>query len=470
MPQNPIATCLVLLIAFGWLLPGCGQQVRLDKELSADDIMASVKRVYRECSTYQDQGVQTEEHELPESENRVKNTFRLRYDRQSKEFAFAYVLLDRSYVVKQSSTGIQTIDSDDDQPEQANSLLSALHIGNGVSCGTATLIPCLLKPTEVNQSSFWGYVQKLRRVDDEVVAGVPHYRLQGEYFGKDGKVDFWIRQDFSIQKIITREPSMDELVRIWDFNAQLNATLPSDAFSTEALAANDEVGPAKDRTNDDAYDPQSIEGLLHTATTAEGAAHDAAVTAIRERATESLPALFQTYLETRPYMTEVGSHPQGIPMMLYEILHGDSIDESPWNATAQEAIALRLSALLSDPLSWRRLQAAFDLSCGSIPASPDIQKKVTDTLGELLDSKVRYQRRQALLILSTAIDRWPAEFESLVPRLTELASEEYYAVKCLGDLGNTAQSALPTLKQLLASTNDESRRELYEEAIADIQK
>lgn len=402
---------------------------------------------------------------MPETLNPVTSEFRLRYDRQSSQFAMAYLEPCRSYVVKQSSSAIQSFDSVKDEPEQRESLLSALHIANGVSLGTALLVPHLLEPDEVNRSSFWGYVKQLRRIGNEDIEGVPHYRLQGEYFGSDGKVDFWVAGDFSIQRIVTYEPSMDERQKTWNFNARLNLPIPADAFSVEKLIVTDLTAPTPSWQRDATDDPKSIQGLLHTVLNSRDAEAAAAIAAIQERGAEALPVLFEAYVESRPYTVEPGSPPYGIPFKLSMLLFWDNAaDESGWDQKAQEEIERRLKSLLSDPLSWRRLQAAFDLCIRSTATSPEVSTAAVNTLAEMLDSDVRHHRRQALIALEIAIGKWPQQCEFLVPRLAELAEDEFFALDCLGQFGGAAKSALPRLRQLRSSA-DAGRRAKYEKTI-----
>lgn len=167
------------------ILSGCNEPADLSKQgvpsvsetaLTADEIMARVKRQYREASSYQDDGVQKETSVAPSTAKPVEYAYKTRFERLSGRFLLTYDLPGRSYsVLRQANADVRSFDSHDDGPEQNESLLSALHIANGVSNGTALLIPCILLPAEINQSPFWGgrMIHDLRRVEDEKLHGAP---------------------------------------------------------------------------------------------------------------------------------------------------------------------------------------------------------------------------------------------------------------------------------------------------------
>jgi len=455
-------TKLSILFLLALICPGCRRE-GLNQDLSAEAIMDAIKNAYRKCATYQDDGTQAEKYILPETMNPVMSQYRLRYDRHRSEFAFAYLQPHRSYVVKQSAAVVQSFDSESSEPQRRDSLVSALHIANGVSNGTALLISPLLEPEKVDRSSFWSDITQLQRIPDEDIDGVPHYRLQGDFSGASGTVDIWVAHDFCIQRIVTREPAMHELQRTWNLNAKMNAPLHVEAFSVEALRVTDLAKPLDGWQRVAAKDPNSTPGLLQTFIDSTSDQAETASAAIRARGVDALPVLFEVYVDARPYIMEPGFNFRGIAFKLNKLLfQANTNGDSGWEPRANEEIHRRLVSLQSHPVSWMRLQAAFDMCNHSIATSGPLPAAAIQTLGKILDSDVRYQRRQALIALEIAIGQWPMQCEFLVPRLADLAEDELFALNCLSKLGRHAKAAIPRLKQLRTNANPPRRSKIDE--------
>jgi hypothetical protein len=212
-----------------------------DAALTSVDILERVRAKYSGSATYRDKGEHTQTSTNADGKvDAERAELAIYYQRDSGDFRFDFnnKLPDATYEcsVRRQAAHIEMTDRGYGRPPQTehrDSLLSALHVFNGATNGTALLIPCLLAPNEVNQSAFWGggVIRDVARVEDAPSGGQPCYVLKGTYYGQ-GTVEFWIDRSFAILAIRTDEAgAKGSLERTWQFRPEFDAALDSQVFA-----------------------------------------------------------------------------------------------------------------------------------------------------------------------------------------------------------------------------------------------
>jgi hypothetical protein len=215
-----------------------------DAALSSVDILERVRARYSGAATYRDEGEHTQTSTTADGKvNAERAALATYYQRDSGDFRFDFnnELRDTTYQcsIRRQAGRIEMTSEGYGRPPQTehrDSLLSALYVFNAATNGTALLIPCLLAPSEVNESAFWGggVIRDVTRVEDAPSGGQPCYVLKGTYYGQ-GTVEFWIDRSFAIRAIRTYEAgAKGSFERTWQLRPEFDATLDPQVFALEA--------------------------------------------------------------------------------------------------------------------------------------------------------------------------------------------------------------------------------------------
>ncbi|SHO50104.1 hypothetical protein [Desulfopila aestuarii] len=198
-----------ILQSFIYIFALCGilalptANTAIANDLTANEILSRMKKVYANAQTYQDKGLVKIVIRFPERVHTVKKPFATAFNRPSR-FRFEFKNIEpfvktSTFIAYQNGQDIRAHWDLDEGVSQIKTIGDALATAAGISGGSARTVPTLLLQEE---SRFRNAIllYSPRRTADEVIDGIDCYQIEDPNDYRD--LTLWIdKKEFLLRKI-----------------------------------------------------------------------------------------------------------------------------------------------------------------------------------------------------------------------------------------------------------------------------
>ena len=202
MDNIPTSLAYILLLCSLLAFPMANTAIAND--LTAEEILSRMKKVYANARTYQDKGLVKVVIRFPEKTHTVKKPFTtafIRPDRFRYEYKEIKSLVTTSkFVAYLNGQDLNVYWDLDEGASQIETIGDALAAAAGISAGSARTVPTMLLPNKSRFRNAILFFSSPKRAVDEVIDGVNCYQIEdpGDYRDLTVWVD---KEEFLLRKM-----------------------------------------------------------------------------------------------------------------------------------------------------------------------------------------------------------------------------------------------------------------------------
>lgn len=210
--MDNIPTSLVYIFLLCSLLAFPMANTAIANDLTAEEILSRMKKVYANARTYQDKGLVKVVIRFPEKTHTVKKPFTtafIRPDRFRYEYKEIKSLVTTSkFVAHLNGQDLNVYWDLDEGASQIETIGDALAAAAGISAGSARTVPTMLLPNKSRFRNAILFFSSPKRAVDAVIDGINCYQIEDPNDYRDLTV--WVdKEDFLLRKMYVEKDLKD---------------------------------------------------------------------------------------------------------------------------------------------------------------------------------------------------------------------------------------------------------------------